>query len=485
MSDMSEIDSENEEEMAQLMLKMDIKEEKIYRDMDYNELQIDIMEGSLSVNTHIKLDALYHSCYFKTVGITEVYDLTILHLAIICLEDHKFVDFLLENNADVSIATEHVGPVIYSAIRWHKLDFVIKLVDAGASVNRSFCLKGLELDEVFERDVSGNTSYREYRYDDYSLLQFAIKMGSYQITKFLLSRSADVNYRGSKDIPPPFNLCVKLDWNDIEDQLNNVEIMKLLVEYGADVNMVCANGYQKTPLLQAVSNLKSIFVLEFLLDLPTIDVNAVDNHKRSCLHLFLMANQSNLDQEDYHEALEQILDSGVDIDLVDDDQKLAIDIKVARKRKNCIRTIKMHIVVRMAANLKVCPRNTQALVGPEFDKFRAKCDQEVSNLKKYKDPITGFFYYELLHKCLHSLALRMKNKNFDLEDGLDGDFFEYEDMITYRLKKASQRLELFNKVENVLYEIFCKELPAIFIHELFFYLSNADLWKMLQNKSTL
>ncbi|XP_044594455.1 uncharacterized protein LOC123271977 [Cotesia glomerata] len=477
MSEMSEIDSENEEEMARLMLKMDIKEEKIYRGMDYNELQREIMEGSLSVNTHIKLDQMYHLCYFKRVGITQIYDLTILHLAI-CLEDEKFVDFLLENNADVLIATEHVGPVIYLAIRMHNLDYVQKLVDAGASVNKSFCLRGLELDEVFVRDDSGNTSYRVYRYDDYSPLQFAIKMGSYYITKFLLSRCADVNYRGSKDIPPPFNLCVKLDWNDLEDQLNNIEIMKLLVEYGADVNMVDADGYQKTPLLQAASNPKSTFVLDFLLDLPTIDVNAVDNHKRSCLHLFLMASQNNLDREDYHDTLMQILDSGVDINLVDDDQKLAIDIKVAKKRKDCIRTVKMEIVIRMAANMKVCPRNTQALVGPEFNKFRATCDQEVAELKTSKDPITGFFYYDILHKCLHTLALRLKNKKFDLEDGLDGDFFEYEDMINYRLKKASQRLELFNKVENVLYEIFYKELPAIFIHELYFYLSNADLWKM-------
>ncbi|CAG5090070.1 Protein of unknown function [Cotesia congregata] len=93
----------------------------------------------------------------------------------------------------------------------------------------------------------------------------------------------------------------------------------------------------------------------------------------------------------------------------------------------------------MAAGFYVCKRNKEVVSGSELRNFRVQCDTEVEVMKNM-----------------------------------------YAGMIKYRLEKAGQRRILFNQVEDILYEIFSRYLPATFIHGMFFYFSNFELSKLVE-----
>ncbi|CAG5074906.1 Protein of unknown function [Cotesia congregata] len=93
--------------------------------------------------------------------------------------------------------------------------------------------------------------------------------------------------------------------------------------------------------------------------------------------------------------------------------------------------------------------------------------------------IVGFSLFDILHKFDHKMALRFKDGDQDkFDDKMADKFPRYAGMIKFRLEKAGQRKKLFNQVENNLYEIFCRYLPATFIRQLFFYFSNSELSKL-------
>ncbi|CAG5096417.1 Protein of unknown function [Cotesia congregata] len=95
--------------------------------------------------------------------------------------------------------------------------------------------------------------------------------------------------------------------------------------------------------------------------------------------------------------------------------------------------------------------------------------------------MAGFSLFDILHRSYHKLALRFKDGDEDkLDDKMAAKFSLYAGMIKYRLEKAGQRRKLFKQVENVLYKIYSRYLPATFIHEMFFYFSNIELSKLVE-----
>ncbi|CAG5082875.1 Similar to ASB2: Ankyrin repeat and SOCS box protein 2 (Bos taurus) [Cotesia congregata] len=389
--------------------------------MNYNFLRTEIVTKSLSVNVTIKLSAEFQPLYFEYTRRKKC-ELTILHLAI-CLDDEPFVDYLLMNNADVRLSTENVGPVIYTAIRLRKLKYVHKLVDyAGA--------------------------------------------------EFLISRGAEVNYEFLWDGPSPLSIAAGS---------NNLKMMKLLMKYGADINFVDESGYHDPPLFSAITNFQNFEAVKFLISQPTIRINYQDEDQSLCLHILLKSEDLDGIFTTHDTILESLLDAGIDVNLKNGDEQLAIEMETEENRVYIIK-IKQHIVKLMTVNFYVSAKNANAVSGTEFQQLRVQCAKQVEILKITSGPISGFSYYDLLHKCQHKLTLRFKDGDGDkFDEEMRRKFDLYEGMIAHRLEKASQRRELFIKVENVLYEIFNRKLPATFIHDMFFYLSNDELFKLSKN----
>ncbi|CAG5100759.1 Similar to Alpha-latroinsectotoxin-Lt1a (Fragment) (Latrodectus tredecimguttatus), partial [Cotesia congregata] len=228
---------------------------------------------------------------------------------------------------------------------------------------------------------------------------------------------------------------------------NNVKMLKLLIKHGADIN--AGDIDDLTPLIKTTYN---------------------NNNS---------ASRSIGKNGDPDSSLQDLLDAGCDVNIVSNDGELPIDSY--EDRQKCREVMKKHIVKLMAAGFYVCDRNKEVVSGSELTEFRVECDTEVEVMKNTHGIMAGFSLFDILHKSYHKLALRIKDGDEDkFDDKMVAKFPLYAGMIKYRLEKAGQRKKFFNQVENVLYEIYFKYLPATFIHEMFFYFNNFELSKLVE-----
>ncbi|XP_044587713.1 alpha-latroinsectotoxin-Lt1a-like [Cotesia glomerata] len=451
-------------------IREEIKDFKIFRGLSYKQVRDKIMSKKLSVNTVVKIyqkDRIKMP-HLKFLPETEndFFEYTILHLAIY-VDDDNFVDFLLENNADTKLGTENLAPVILSVIGLNRLKYVKKLVAAGADVNQIICVE-----HTYEIDIDRfkDEYYPRLIYKEYTPLEFAVQLDAYEIAEFLISQGADVHVRIGNDEENSDSPI------GIASLANNVKMLKLLIKHGADINAGDDNGL--TPLMKATIENDNLASRRFLLSQPFIKINSLTNDKESCLYFpgvyFIDAGADDLES-----SLEDLLDAGCDINIVSDHGELPID--TYGDKKTCCEVMKKHIVKRMAAGFYVCDRNKEVVSGSELRKFRVECDTEVEVMKNTHGIMAGFSLFDILHRSYHKLALRFKHGDEDkFDDKMAAKFPLYAGMIKYRLEKAGQRRKLFNQVENILYEIFSRYLPATFIHEMFFYFSNFELSKLVE-----
>ncbi|CAG5093036.1 Similar to FPV218: Putative ankyrin repeat protein FPV218 (Fowlpox virus (strain NVSL)) [Cotesia congregata] len=459
-------------------LREQIKELKIFREMSYEEVRDSIMSNELNVNSVVKI---YDSDRMKIPISSEFlprsgpknnfFEYTILHLALY-VDDVEFIDFLLENNADMKLETEDLAPVILSAIRLNRLKDVKKIVSAGADVNQSICVKNTDekySDRLINTDGGNNNAH--IFYEVYSPLEFAINLNAYEIAEFLISQGANVHGR---DYDEEFEDSPM----SIAASSNNVEMIKLLMKHGVDINARDINGL--TPLMKAALEDVSSASLRFLLSQPFIKINSLTNDQSSCLH-FPEPWYMEEDIVDPESNLQDLLDAGCDINIVSNHGELPID--TYEDKEKCLEVMKKHIVKLMAAGFYVCARNKEAVSESELRNFRVECDTEVEVMKNTYGIMVGFSLFDILHRSYHKLALRIKDGDEDKFDyKMAAQFPLYAGMIKYRLEKAGQRRKLFKQVENILYKVFSRYLPATFIHEMFFYFSNFELSKLVENK---
>ncbi|CAG5083552.1 Similar to FPV218: Putative ankyrin repeat protein FPV218 (Fowlpox virus (strain NVSL)) [Cotesia congregata] len=459
-------------ELSKLVeIKKKIKDLNIFRNLCYEEVREKIMSKELSVNTVVKIS---EKDRIKTPHLEFLPDTaedfcqyTILHLAIY-VDDNNLVDFLLENNADMKLGTENLGPVILSAIGLRRLKYVKKLVTAGADVNQIIYV--YHTHEVnYDRFNIENNSPRFF-HSEYTPLEFAVQLKANEIARFLISQGADVHVRIGNDeekSDSPMGIAAFT---------NNVKMLKLLMKHGADINAGDDNGL--TPLMKATIDNYTLESRRFLLSQPSIEIDSLTNDKQSCLHFpgnwFIDA-----DADEPESSLQDLLDAGCDVNIVSDHGELPIDSY--GEKKMCREVMKKHIVKLMAAGFYVCGRNKKVASGSKLRKFRVECDTEVEAMKNTHGIMAGFSLFDILHRSYHKLALRIKNRDENkFDDKMAAKFPLYAGMIKYRLEKAGQRRKLFHQVENTLYKIFSRYLPATFIHEIFFYFSNLELSKLVE-----
>ncbi|CAG5092927.1 Similar to FPV218: Putative ankyrin repeat protein FPV218 (Fowlpox virus (strain NVSL)) [Cotesia congregata] len=253
-------------------------------------------------------------------------------------------------------------------------------------------------------------------------------------------------------------------------------MIKLLIKHGADINAEDVNGV--TPLMKAAIEDDNSATLRFLINQPFIEMNSLTNDNQSCLH-FPKIWYLYINADEPESNLQDLLNAGCDPNIVDDHGQLPIDSYVDKEM--CVEIMKKHIVKLVAAGFYVCDRNKKVISGSELRKFRVECDTEVEVMKNNYGIMVGFSLFDILHRSYHKLALRIKNGDEDkFDDKMAAKFPLYAGMIKYRLEKAGQRRKLFNQVEDILYKVFSRYLPATFIHEMFFYFSNFELSKLVE-----
>jgi ankyrin repeat protein/uncharacterized protein YegL len=107
---------------------------------------------------------------------------------------------------------------------------------------------------------------------DYTPLHYAIINFNVEIIKYLIEHGADVNAETSDDFTPPLHLAIEYNFN--------VKIIKYLVEQGANINAETNNGY--TPLHWAACNNSNVEVLQYLIS-QGVNVNAENYHGKTPL----------------------------------------------------------------------------------------------------------------------------------------------------------------------------------------------------------
>ncbi|KAH0534382.1 hypothetical protein KQX54_003511 [Cotesia glomerata] len=404
-----------------------LKQMKLLGELDYEQVRRRVQSRQLSVNTIVNFSRKYYKCYYTyEVDRTTMIQVTILNMAI-RFSDENFVDYLLAKKAiNVSLSTEDMGPVIFSAVHMRSLKFVEKLVTAGANVNQSRYESA-----VFKMN--------------HTPLEMAAEVNAQDVARFLIKKGAAVNNQ-LEVFPQTLPLLVALKYD-------NALMTKLLVDSGANINKVTVSKGQVTFPLKACVVSKHRFKrnqqgLEILLKNPTIKLDTTDENNRSVLHLAMDKGDT--------EVLQMLLDAGCDVNLLDRKNQLPVDVDSTEK--SCL-IIHEHIVKLVIAGFDL--RNRNLSVVSENLEFREKCKEEIEMMKSlFCDPVTGLRCFDILKRPLGQIARKIKEVSKEDVDRLTYNFPLYGGMLVYKLARAEGYKKLRKSAQKILEKVFCEfDLP--------------------------
>ncbi|CAG5074033.1 Similar to FANK1: Fibronectin type 3 and ankyrin repeat domains protein 1 (Bos taurus) [Cotesia congregata] len=353
--------------------------------------------------------------------------LPILHFAI-GFDDKKMIDYLLSFHQTV----DKIQPALLFAIKHSEINIVEKLLAAGGNIN------------------------------DPMLFSTAIYNNRIEIANFLIDQGALCDSKIS------FEGCSSLV---IAAKHNYVNLMKILIDNGADVNFLSSNRGKNstwTPLMAACST-SAREAIEILLNHPNIDVNIVDHNRENCnFYINTLSSMSKIN----HNLL---LNTNININIRNINGKLLIESSPSL-------ALIFHIVALMVAGLDVSERNIEASGARIYKKLQAKYLQEIELLKSTKELMTNWSCFRILRTSQHLLALRFKHLQIPEHQGEEWSekFPIYGKMLAFNFKKALQRKILLKKTDQVLFDILYRKLPATFINDLYHYMSNYNLSKLVE-----
>lgn len=223
---------------------------------------------------------------------------------------YEMVKFLLENGADANTKDNDGNTVLYYNIYYAdygELENAKKifnlLIKYGADVNTknnygasllnisyrasTALAQNREMFKVLVEngfDLESRIKGWEEDYPDdydYTPLMIAAAINDYDMVKFLVEKGADVNakthFEYSSVVTP---LLLSLDYEHIESRYDeNSSVAEYLINNGADINVTNEDG--ETPLMYA-SKVHNIKVIELLIQ-KGADINAFDNYGNTAL----------------------------------------------------------------------------------------------------------------------------------------------------------------------------------------------------------
>ncbi|CAD6201336.1 GSCOCG00000137001-RA-CDS [Cotesia congregata] len=399
----------------------------ILGEKNYDEVCEEIKAGRLSKDVVLKIGVQYRYLFsqhhFNSVDIRDylfprTVAMSIIHVSI-ALNDQAMIDHLLALNCNLQATTGYGHTVLQFAVMCNKLTTVRKLLATGIDINN--------LGEDLQL-----------------LLVTAVESNNLKMVELLISCGAQVNVRKVCHITEsPFG-CAVAD--------SNVKMMELLISHGADVNFKMSGitlFLTGTPLIAACIFGDTIDSVELLLNHPHIDIQAVDDFNESCV--FVAARNNQL------KNLQLILNTNIDINIKNIHKKLPLDVASNEENREAVRL-------------------------EQFDILRAKCSEEIRMMKDTKELYTNWSCFMILKRSQHFLALRFKHVevSVDQEEDWIEKFPLYGEILAFHVKKALQRKMILKHTDQVLFDIFNKILPDTFIHDLYYFLSNYNLSKLLE-----
>lgn len=268
----------------------------------------------------------------------------------------QIIDFLLEKNADY----EQIKSILLLfEVKVNNQKTVEKLLKSGATVNvliqNEFPLYVAAKNnstEIMKLLIKNGAYIDGLNEVGETPLYVAVLNGALEATKLLIEKEADVNVEVESNVLPPLMVAIM---NENENKENSKEIIKLLIEGGANVNYKISDrdlddgiDSRFTPLCYA-SNIDTIKLLiekganinnqsekgltvlmnvdslakEKLLIEKGANINAIDNKKNSVLLNILLKNKEN---PEVLEMTKLLMEKGVDLKLLNNEGKDALMI---------------------------------------------------------------------------------------------------------------------------------------------------------------
>jgi len=202
-----------------------------------------------------------------------------------------------------------------------------------------------EVSKAIEKGADVNVVYK----NGMTPLIIAVGKNSFGMARLLIEKGADVNavYDGFSPLTIAMNR-------------NNMQMAKLLVENGADVNFRLKDGVTPLMLLAAVkriSNKEAVKWIDFLVA-NKADLNMKDDKGDTVLHIFLSYNRP--------EAIKFILDKGVDMKTVSDNNNTPLIIACANRKlmsnPGFLEIIKKMLVAGIDVNYRNSDGNTALML---------------------------------------------------------------------------------------------------------------------------
>ena len=255
---------------------------------------------------------------------------------------------LLLNHAEIDVnqCDDDGCNALFHSVKNEHLQITQLLVESGADINMavddtgqtpiSYCVMNNRVDII---NLLLNQPHIDINCTDnneYNALFYAIKNDNFEIFQLLVESGADVNIIVHESGETPLIMAMNLKNESmikylIENNLNeanmnhcdgkgccalfyavndgNDEIVQLLVQSGADVN-VLAGGNGQTPIIAATINSR-VEMVKLLSQNPDIDINHSDDDGYSAL-MYAVKNS-------HFEIVQLLVESGADVNVSDDD----------------------------------------------------------------------------------------------------------------------------------------------------------------------
>lgn len=189
-----------------------------------------------------------------------------------------FVKLLIEKGADVNMLAGDGTFALMEAVRLGNIKIIKLLLEKGAKINSSKVLSEAIGSSVTSKRIN---NVRGTPMNQINTIEVIDTLRT-EIVKLLIESGADVNRKESSDVTPLMNAVEK----------GNKEIIELLIRKGADVDAKMSNG--ETSLMQATRQC-NIEMVKLLIE-KKADVNVIDNYGLTSLGL-AKSNRNSLSKE--------------------------------------------------------------------------------------------------------------------------------------------------------------------------------------------
>jgi serine/threonine-protein phosphatase 6 regulatory ankyrin repeat subunit A/serine/threonine-protein phosphatase 6 regulatory ankyrin repeat subunit B len=240
----------------------------------------------------------------------------------------ELVKYLVEHGADVNAKDEKNKTALHYATERGSLEFVKCLVEHGADVNAKDEKNKTALHYATERRDSEMVRYSIY------FPPVTKQLPSLELVKYLVEHGADVNAKDEKNKTALHYATERRDsvyFSPVTKQLPSLELVKYLVEHGADVN---AKDEKNKTALHYAAERGSLENVKYLVE-HGADINAKDEKNKTALHYATESRDSEMVSDSIYflsvtkqlpslELVKYLVEHGADVNAKDEKNMTAL-----------------------------------------------------------------------------------------------------------------------------------------------------------------